>query len=98
MYLHRCYSEADSTGAVLGTEPLIIITRLIPRLILQTKSITCSRLWHCPCRPSDQDDLYCDPSWGPHADLKSATTAAGSPRALPLWCGPERITYFSVQN
>ena len=33
MYLHRCYSEADSTGAVLGTEPLIIITQLIPRLI-----------------------------------------------------------------
>ena len=26
----------------------------------------------------------------PHAVLKSATTAAGSPRALSLWCGPER--------
>ena len=30
-------------------------------------------------------------SCGPHAGLKSATTAAGSPRALPLWCGLERI-------
>ena len=28
---------------------------------------------------------------GPHAGLKYAITAAGSPRALPLWCGPERI-------
>ena len=33
------------------------------------------------------------------AGLKFATTEVGSaPRALPLWCGPERTTYFSVQN
>ena len=38
-----------------------------------------------------QDDLYCDPSCSPHAGLKSATTAAGSLRALPLLCGLERI-------
>ena len=27
----------------------------------------------------------------PLAALKFATTAAGSPHAPPLWCGPERI-------
>ena len=30
--------------------------------------------------------------------VKRSATAAKSPHALPLWCGPERIIYFSVQN